>query len=315
MLLIAFVPGSAWWLFVAIIAPYGIGSHASVYADAARAWLGGGDPWRVGPPDAVFAGPPTMLLPFVPFTLLGWDLTRIAWVTIDAVAAVWALRRFGLPAYWLIFPPLFESIVLGHPEVLLLASLAVRHPIAGLATFIKPYVALPLLAERRFRALALAAAAAIITVPFLPWVRFIEAMPQIGATLARQNVGDGVFGQPALMVIAALALASLGLRRALWLAVPVLWPFAQPVYKTMTIPALSPIVALAWAIPIQGATLVGIVALAGLVQAERRWALPAWLRAGIAERSTLGAPRGATEGPSAGEAREPRPESLRAEAV
>jgi hypothetical protein len=266
---------------VSIIAPLTIGSHGAIYADAARAWLTGADPWQVGPPLAVFGGPPSMLLPFAPFAFLPWDVTRFAWVAIDAIVAAWAIRRLGLPPYWLAFPPLFEAIVLGHPEVLVLALVVLRRPLGGLALLIKPYAVFPFVAEQRWKAVIVGAIATAITFPLLPWGRFLTELPQISATLARQSQGDSVFGQPLLMVVAVLALAALGPRRALWLAVPVLWPYAQPIYKVMSIPVMPPLLAVLWAIPIPGLTLVGLVALAVLTLVERRRPLPAWLHTGI----------------------------------
>jgi Glycosyltransferase family 87 len=73
----------------------------------------------VGPQDVVFAGPPPMLGLFLPFAGMPDDLVRLIWVSGTAAIAVWMLRRLGLPGYWLGFPPIFEVIVLGHPEVLL----------------------------------------------------------------------------------------------------------------------------------------------------------------------------------------------------
>jgi hypothetical protein len=281
LLVVVFTWGAASWALIVLIQPTGLGSHANIYASAAAAWLAGGDPWTVGPPAAVFAGPPPMLLPYLPFVSLPVDVTRLAWFFGDLVVAAWAIRRLGLPAYWLAFPPLFSAIILGHVEVLLLGLLVLRGPLSGLAALVKPYAALPLLAERRWSALAVAAAAAVATLLILPWGRFFAEAGSITATLARQNVGDSVFGDPGLMIVAIVALASLGFRRALWLAVPLLWPYAQPLYKTMTIPMLAPVIALAWAIPIPGATLAGVVALAVLVNVARFRPLPAWLQLGI----------------------------------
>jgi len=285
-LIAAFVPGAAYWAFIVLIYPIGLGSHANIYTDAAAAWLGGGDPWLVGPPTAVFAGPPPMLLPFVPFIPLPVDITRIAWFALDLVLAVWVLRRLRMPVYWLAFPPLFSVIVLGHVEVLVLALLVLGGPVSGLAAVVKPYAALPLIAERRWRALAVAAAVVVVTFPLLPWPRFFADASIIAGTILRQNVGDPIFGQPLPMLIAALALLSLGPRRAIWLAAPVLWPYAQPIYKTMTIPVMAPVLALFWALPFAGSTLVGLVALALLVQVDRMRALPRWVKAGIEPAAT-----------------------------
>jgi hypothetical protein len=281
LLLVAFIPGAASSALIVLVQPAGLGSHANIYTGAAAAWLAGGDPWSVGPPAAVFAGPPPMLLPFLPFVPLPGDVTRFAWFTFDLVLAAWVLRRLRLPAYWLAFPPLFAAIILGHVEVLVLGLLVLRRPLSGLAVVVKPYAALPLIAERRWMALAVAAIALVATAPFLPWPRFLAEAGAISATLARQNVGDAVFGDPLLMAVGAAALLALGLRRALWLAVPLLWPYAQPIYKTLTLPVLSPVMAFAWALPMPGATMAGVVALAVLVSIDRFRPLPAWLKVGI----------------------------------
>jgi hypothetical protein len=284
--MVTFIAGASSSALVAFIQPAGLGSHANIYAAAAAAWLIGGDPWSVGPPAAVFAGPPPMLLPYLPFVLLPIDVTRLAWFIGDLVLAAWVIRRLGLRAYWLAFPPLFAAIILGHVEVLVLGLLVLRGPLAGLAALVKPYAALPLIAERRWAALLVATVAAGVTFPFLPWSRFFDEAHSIAGTLARQNVGDSVFGDPVRMAIGALALAALGYRRALWLAVPLLWPYAQPIYKAMTLPALCPIVAVAWALPVPGATFFGIVALAALVTLDRFRLLPGWLKVGISTSAT-----------------------------
>ena len=281
LLILAFVPGAATSLFYVLVMPTGLGVHANIYAHAADAWLNGGDPWLVGPELAVFAGPPTMLLPFVPFAGRPDPVNVAIWLFADLAIATWVFRRLRMPAYWLAFPPLFFAIILGHIEVFVLAAMVVRTPLAGLAAAIKPYAAIPMVAERRWGALAVAAVAVVVTFPFLPWSRFFQDLPLITANLARQDTGDAVFGQPLLMLVGAVALLSLGPRRALWLAVPVLWPHAQGIYKTMTIPVLTPVVALFWALPFQGATLLGVVAYAVLVQVARVRRLPGWVRAGI----------------------------------
>ena len=252
MLIVTFAIGSAQSLLYPILAPAILGSHAVVYTDAAAAWLAGGDPWSVGPAMVVFAGPPPMLLPFVPFTFLPSEVTRVAWVVGMGALALWSIRRLGLPAYWIAFPPLFGNIILGHPEILMLALVVVGGAVSGLAAVIKPYGGLPLLAERRWRAILLAAVVGLATLPLLPWAQFLDELPRISATLTRQSVGDSVFGNPALMAVSIIALASLGLRRALWLVTPLLWPAAQPGYKVLSIPVLPPIVAALWALPIPG---------------------------------------------------------------
>jgi hypothetical protein len=276
-----FAAVSAEFLLEAVIEPRSIGSHASIYTAAARAWISGGDPWSVGPPAAVFAGPPPMLVPFVPFTVLPLDLTRLIWVLGSLVLAILIIRRLRLPGWWIGFPPIAQVIHLGHPEILLLALIVFGGPLAGLAPLVKPYFGPALLAERRWRAIGVGLLVFLATFPFLPWAAFFERLPSITATLARQSIGDSVFGQPIPMVVAIVVLASLGPRRALWLAGPILWPSAQPFYKVACVPAMSPLLAVFWAIPIPGFTLGGLIVVA---VAERYVAArggPSWLQAGV----------------------------------
>jgi hypothetical protein len=280
-----FVISAGLQLVPPIVQPLLLGSHAVVYTEAAAAWLGGADPWSVGPPIVRFAGPPTMLLPFLPWTLLPPIAIRVGWIVADLAVAWLVLRRLRLPSFWLAFPPLVSAIVLGHPEVVVLGLLLVRGPVGGLAAMVKPYAALPLVAERRWTALGVAAVVVLATFPILPWSRFMAELPAIAETLRRQAVGDSVFGQPVGMVVAAAALLVLGPRRALWLATPLLWPSAQPIYKVLSIPALSPLIAICWAIPVPGMTLVGVILEAGVVLLARRTTLPGWLVA--ATRSPL----------------------------
>jgi hypothetical protein len=278
---IAFAGFSGYILLVSVLEPLSIGSHATIYTAAAAAWLDGENPWVVGPPAAVFAGPPPMLLLFAPFTVVSEEFTRVAWVGAAAASAVLVIRRLRLPGYWLGFPPIFQSIMLGHPEVILLWLLVAGGAAGGVAAAVKPYAALPLLAQRRWRALIAAAVVVVVTVPVLPWVQFLEQLPHVAATLATQANGDSVFGNPVLMIVAVAILATYGVRRALWLATPLLWPSAQFLYRTMSVPRLSPIIAVLWALPIPGATLVGLVADSLIRLVGRRSAIPGWLAAGV----------------------------------
>src|SRR5262249_48036720 len=151
-----------------------------------------------------------------------------------------------------------------------LGLLMLVSPVAGLAAVIKPYTALPLLAERNWRALALAAVGVLVTAPILPWALFMGNTPHIVQSLVVQSAGGSVFGQPVLEVVALACILPLGARRFLWLATPVLWPAAQPIYKIPSIPMMAPLLALAWAIPVSGMTLVGLVAFAAATFAARR---------------------------------------------
>jgi hypothetical protein len=272
-----------------ILEPRLLGSHAWIYTDAARALLAGGDPWRAGPPAGVFAGPPPMLLPFIPFVALPNEVIAAIWLIGSLVGLVWLLRRLGLPGYWIAFTPFFAVVALGHLELLAVIVLLYGGRFAGLAAIVKPYMGFALLAQKNWTALAIGALAVVVTAPFLMWPLFIEQREFITANLARQYAGDSVFGNPILMAIAVVALASLGWKRALWLGAPLVWPFAQQGYKLMAVPLLTPVMALCWALPFPGSTLTGVVLQAILERVDAWRPLPPWLRTGIEPLTDLGA--------------------------
>ena len=286
---IAFAIGGASAILDVLIEPRLFGSHAWIYTDAARAWLSGGDPWLTGPPADLFAGPPPMLLPFVPFVALPSQLIAIMGVLVAAASLVWLLVKLGLPGYWIGFLPFAGVVVLGHFEVPVVLLLLYGGRFAGLATLVKPYTAFALLAQQRWTALAVAIIAVVVTAPLLPWAQFFEDRDFIATSLARQYGGDSVFGNPLLVGVAGVALLSLGWRRAFWIGAPVLWPFAQQSYKIMAVPLMTPVLATFWALPIPGATVLGIVAQALLERVAGRRSLPAWLCTGIEPLTGLGA--------------------------
>ena len=134
---------------------------------ATRAWLSGGDPWQVQLAGNYFAAPPPTLLPLVPFALLPPELGYLALalvVAIGAVASVWILR---LPWWWLLFPPLVQSVISGNVQSLLVPLILVgAGPVAAL---LKVYAAVPLVILGRWRALIVLAGVLLITAPILPW--------------------------------------------------------------------------------------------------------------------------------------------------
>ncbi|MEO8273734.1 MAG: hypothetical protein ABI620_06685 [Chloroflexota bacterium] len=285
---VSFAVGSALSAIGILFVPQILGADAWLYADAARAWVTGADPWMTGPPAAVFAGPPTMLVPFLPFVGMPHNAIAALWVTVNLVATVWLLRKLRLPGYWLGFLPIFAVVALGHIEMLAVILLLFGGRLGGLAVVIKPYMGFALVAQRRWGAIAVGLIVVAVTAPFLPWSQFLGEAEHVTASLAAQSHGDSVFGNPLAMGIAIVALASLGWRRALWLGAPLLWPFAQHDYKLMALPILTPVVAIFWAIPLPGAALTGVVAQAALERIDARRPLPAWVRDGIRPLTSLG---------------------------
>lgn len=256
---VVFILASAMLLAPYIRAPGALGYDGRMYSLAARALLEGANPWTVELAGGSFAGPPTSLIPYLPVAYLPQEITAGIWIAGDLVLAIVMLRRLRMPAWWLAFPPLFVVIISGGVEIPMVALLLLGGRIAGLSAVLKPYAALPLLAERRWDQLALGAAVGLGTFLVLPWGLFIESLPRITERLAAQSSVENAFGSPLLMAAAIVALISLG-KAGIWLTTPALWPSPQGYYGLMCLPVLTPMIALCWALPIPQAALVGITA-------------------------------------------------------
>ncbi len=241
---------------------------ARLYDAATRAWLSGGDPWQVQIAGNYFAAPPPTLLPLVPFALLPPELGYLALalvVAVGAVASVWILH---LPWWWLLFPPLVQSVISGNVQSLLVPLILVgAGPVAAL---LKVYAAVPMIILGRWRALIVLAGVLLVTAPILPWPAFLANLDEIGARLSSQNEN----GLPNLVLIAIapavlLALWVVGRERAAWLAVPAIWPAQQFYYGTLVMPTRSKIAAAIVAFPVAGAGAVALFALALIAWRER----------------------------------------------
>jgi hypothetical protein len=248
-----------------------LGWDAIVYSHAAQALLAGSDPWAVEIFGIHFAAPPPSLLPFVPFAWLPDIAVAAAWVAIALVSSIYAVRTLRLPWFWLLFPPIVLGVLAGSSAPLVLALL-VRGGVAADAAAVvaRVFAAAPLLVLGRWRGLVAAAVVAFVTLTFLAWPRFLDALPAIAATLSSQASGGlSAVVQPLTLVIAVVSLVLLGRRRAAWLAVPALWPATQLYYASIALPVLGemPLVAIA----IASAGTPGLIAfgLAGQVLIDR----------------------------------------------
>jgi hypothetical protein len=211
-----------------------IGIDLAIYRHAAEVALAGGNPWAVDSPLPAFAAPPPTLLLYLPLTFLPLAVATVLVMTAQLLAAGWAIRRLGIPLWWLLFPPLFDALIVGNPDALVLPLLLVRGPLAGLAGVLKLYALVPLLLQRRWTAILVAAAVSAISLPQLP--NFLAQLPMVGAVLAS--------GEPLsawgtwLVVPVLLALWVLRRRGAEYLVVPALWPNARSQYGTMALIAV-----------------------------------------------------------------------------
>ena len=244
-----------------------VGVDGRLYYRAAHMWLSGGDPWtaytqtNTWPVSGqyiheLFTGPPPTVLAFVPFTWIPEDLFTVGWLGLTVAATVYALRRLGLPIWWLLFPPVVTGIVSGNPHMVALAVLLCgSNKLRWLAVPLKAYAVFPMLAERQWRALGiLAAIVGASVVVFLPlWVQYRLDYAQVNEWLTGPGTAGGFSAtrDPRLFALTAAALGALALidrRAAGWLAVPALWPATQYFYATFALPLRSPWLAAALAL-------------------------------------------------------------------
>jgi hypothetical protein len=128
------------------------------------------------------------------------------------------------------------------------------------------YAVIPLLAHRRWIALAAATGAFAACLPLC--AMFLQARESVILGLTTQAVGLSAWGTW-LVVPAVAALVMLRDRGAEWLAVPALWPATQSHYAVIAMPALrsSPMAAavMALAIPLAPVAAVGLIVARALV--------------------------------------------------
>lgn len=260
---LAFLGVSAAVVYKYILTPMWLGFDASLYASAAAAWIEGGNPWMVQQDGIYYAAPPPSLLPYVPFVWMPAGLVSLVWVIGSAALALMSIRALRLPMWWVTFPPIVDGVLVGNANIAVLASLVlVSGRLAPLSIFLKVYAVLPLLGERRWRATAITAVLIVATAIVLPWGLWLAQLETINSNLEQVSATTSVYGQPLLMLIATVALLSLGLRRAGWLAVPLLWPHTQLHYAAISVPGLTPYLALAWSYPASEGWVAATVALA-----------------------------------------------------
>lgn len=228
-----------------------LGVDLRIYRAAAEAGLAGANPWHVIVDGYYFGAPPPSLLPYIPAALLPEDVATVIYAGVMTAAAVFAIRALELPIWWVLFPPVFESLLSLNPDVLVLACLLGGPALAGSSVAFKIYGAVPLVLQRRWRALAFAAAIVLLSLPW--WGSYFSSLDTVRDAVASQNAGLSAWGTW-LMIPVVIALGVLRSRGAEWLVVPALWPFTQLHYSAIATPAAkrSPLLAflLSFGIPL-----------------------------------------------------------------
>lgn len=233
-----------------------VGRDFWIYRNAGRAVLEGTDPWLASfwwnGTEWHFAAPPVAAQLFVPFALIA-DTASLTIFLLLSLATAWAaLRAIGLPAWWLLFPPMTEGIVAANPQILLFGLLLVgwraRHladaPGLGralgvraaraVAVGLKIYGIVPILARREWRAVAASAGMVALSVVLAPglWARYLAGFGDISSRIVRESEGGlsaalflrpGVFGsaiaEPGPALVAGLGLYGLVLALVLVAAI------------------------------------------------------------------------------------------------
>ena len=204
--------------------------NVRTYHAATQVWLSGGDPWAQSYPtpfgEQWLISPPPGLVPYALTSRLPVEAAMVVWVAIAAIAAVWVVRRIGLPLWWLAFPPLAFDVFWGSVDVLALA--VVLGPLAWLGAAVKPTVGGAIIADRRWRQLVGVGLALAASVAVLPWGTYLgHARDLAQRGLDQSHGGYSAAGLPWLAARTARALVSHGWRRGWYLAGPARHPARQ----------------------------------------------------------------------------------------
>ena len=274
-------------LFLATAEP---ATDLRLYLRGSVAWLNGGDPWLIHMGTLHYAALPPSLLLMAPFALLPEAVGVVLLTALGIAVSFWALRKLGLPWWWIAWPPLVDNLWNGNPQIFLVPLLL--GSAAFLAPIVKAYAVVPLLIQWRWKTLAMTALVGLVTLPILPWPAFFDHLATTTGFLTDQSRGGmSAWFFPVLVPFAVVAMLVMGRERASWWAVPALWPATQWYYSLMAMPALTPITAAILAAPIQGAPAVGAIVAAFEVWYRRRRARAG---AGRPSASTGASPSGAT---------------------
>lgn len=231
----------------------------ALYYRATQAWLSGGDPWAATYRGIRFAGYPPSLLLSVPLQPFGEVAAIAFWTIAGGISVLYAVRKYRLPLWWVLFPPAVEGWLGGSPDIALFGLLLVGG--GAVTALVKPYAIPAMIGEWRWRAATIALILGLVTIPFLPWSRFFGELSTINATLVGQTYGGTAWGNLLGMVIVTIALVSLGPRLGSGLVTPTLWPSAQLHYSVFSMGYArdSAILALALAVPVPGFAAAGVI--------------------------------------------------------
>jgi hypothetical protein len=278
LLPLLFVPLSAADAVASVAAGW-LGIDAHLYYQASAAWLAGGNPWDIfvtnrGTEFHYYALPTATVL-LAPFTLIPEHLFVPGAIVAQFAAAGYVIRRLGLPWWWLAFPPIVKGVLTGNPSLVLLALLLASNPIANaIAPLVKVYAGVPLIGERRWRAIVLAAAFGLLTVLVAPglWGQFMtDPGTRADRLLVESYGGYSAVRYPVLLVgaiLAVLLIARRDMRTAAWLAPIALWPGSQFHWSILALPVMTLPMSFLLALPGHGLPAVAVMLHAAITEAR-----------------------------------------------
>ncbi len=232
-----------------------------LYLAASRNWLAGQNPWTTELDGVFFAAPPPTLLPLAPLAMLPEPVGLFVLAALIVAGCLATVRMLGLPLWWLLFPPLVHSMLGANVQGLLVPLVLAGG--GGLAALLKIYAIVPDVILGRWRPVAFTLLILVVTVPLMPWPTFFSELAAINGRLEEQ--AGWSLPMPlhlALAPVGLLALLAVGRANAAWLAVPALWPSAQQYYATLVLPTGSAVAAAVVVLPVKGAGLLALVAVA-----------------------------------------------------
>jgi hypothetical protein len=238
--------------------PDTIWPDAHIYFRATAAWVAGTNPWEAQFNGINFGAPPPALLLNLPLLPFGENAAIAVWAGGGFAAILFLLRRFKLPWWWVFFYPIAEGWTGSSPDLVLAALVYVNA--GAIAALVKPYSIPALLSERRWRAIAVGALVGLVTIPLLPWALFFESRDLVAETFNMWAFPNSAWGEPLLMVGAAIALVLLRWERGLGLLTPAILA-QQPHYAVFSLAVISRswILAAFITMPIAGAAAIGVM--------------------------------------------------------
>lgn len=254
-----------------------VGLDFRIYRQAAIYALHGLNPYAAGAGGFRYDAPPPTTLFYLPLAVLPEAVGAVVCASLCLLGAAYTLRRLKLPAYWVLFPPIAESLVTLNPDIVVIALLLAPGWVAALAPVLKIYSAIPLVWAGRIR---LAIAALVLMIASAPlWPDYLADLSARTSVLGQQSNDYSAWGTW-LLIPALGALYLLRRRGGGWLAVPTVWPYTQLHYACIALPAFvrRPWLAAAMSVGIPLLTPLTVIVTAGVeaLRGQRDHATDAW---------------------------------------